>query len=91
MNKLIIKKIKIIVSTDLLSRGIDNDNIDLVIHFDIPTTIETYFHRIGRTGRFGKYGVSFLLSSNHDLNFFEKYKNVLIKLNNFDGNYSNIN
>ena len=74
-----------------MSRGIDNANIDLVIHFDIPTTIETYFHRIGRTGRFGKYGVSFLLTSINDSNFFEKYNKVLTKLNNFDGNFDTIN
>lgn len=50
-----------IVSTDLLSRGIDVDTLDLVIHFDVPNTNETYYHRIGRAGRFGTFGVSMVL------------------------------
>lgn len=54
-------KINLIISTDLLSRGIDIQTLDIVIHFDTPASIETYFHRIGRTGRFGSFGLSFLL------------------------------
>lgn len=59
MNQLKRKKVNIIISTDLLSRGIDISSIDLVINFDAPNNIETYFHRIGRTARYGRYYNSF--------------------------------
>lgn len=59
-------KTNLIISTDLLSRGIDIETLDLVIHFDTPTSYETYLHRIGRTGRFGTFGLTILLE---DTNF----------------------
>ena len=47
-----------LVATDLVSRGIDIDNITHVINFDIPDQVEQYIHRIGRTGRIDKEGVA---------------------------------
>ena len=47
-----------LVATDVAARGIDIDNISLVINFDVPETNETYVHRIGRTGRQGKSGLA---------------------------------
>lgn len=47
-----------LVATDVAARGIDIDNISLVINFDVPDTNETYVHRIGRTGRQGKCGLA---------------------------------
>ena len=61
MNRIRLKHIKIILATDVLSRGIDLQKVDLVVNFDDPHDTDNYFHRIGRTARFGKYGVSFLL------------------------------
>ncbi|CAH8530214.1 unnamed protein product [Schistosoma rodhaini] len=49
---------RILISTDLLSRGIDVQQISLVINFDLPTNLESYIHRIGRGGRFGRKGVA---------------------------------
>ena len=49
---------KILVGTDVMARGIDVDNIDYVFNFDLPTELEYYTHRIGRTGRAGKKGIS---------------------------------
>ena len=49
---------KILVSTDLLSRGLDFPNLHCVINFDVPYTIEDYIHRIGRTGRLGQKGLA---------------------------------
>lgn len=49
-------KIWVLVTTDLLSRGIDFKNVGTVINFDLPTTVESYIHRIGRSGRAGKTG-----------------------------------
>jgi len=51
----------VLVATDVAARGIDIQNVDLVIQFDPPTDPDTYVHRSGRTGRAGKKGVSVLL------------------------------
>ena len=45
------------------SRGIDCDQVNLVINLDLPWDTETYFHRIGRAGRFGSYGMAISLVS----------------------------
>jgi len=50
--------LRILVSTDLIARGIDIDRVNLVVNMDMPKDHETYLHRIGRTGRFGTYGVA---------------------------------
>ena len=49
-------KYRVLVATDIASRGIDVSNIELVINFDLPDQLEDYVHRIGRTGRAGKKG-----------------------------------
>jgi superfamily II DNA/RNA helicase len=67
MNSLKVKRMDIIVASDLVSRGIDIETIDMVINFDIPQTPEIYLHRIGRTGRFGKIGVAFSLINSSEI------------------------
>ena len=52
-------KLETIVVTDLLSRGIDIDNLDLVINYDIPIDVNYYIHRVGRTARNGRSGVAY--------------------------------
>merc|ERR1719230_772158 len=47
-----------LVSTDLFTRGIDIQSVNVVINFDFPRTAETYLHRIGRSGRFGHLGIA---------------------------------
>ena len=49
---------RVLITTDLLSRGIDVQQVSLVINFDLPPQRESYIHRIGRSGRFGRKGVS---------------------------------
>ncbi|EER15946.1 eukaryotic translation initiation factor 4A, putative [Perkinsus marinus ATCC 50983] len=49
---------RVLISTDLLARGIDVQQVSLVINYDIPASIENYLHRIGRGGRFGRKGVA---------------------------------
>ncbi len=56
-------KINILIATDVAARGIDIDNLDAVINFDIPNISETYVHRIGRTGRAGNSGSSYSFCS----------------------------
>jgi superfamily II DNA/RNA helicase len=54
-------KTRLLLTTDLLSRGIDIPDVNLVVNYDLPANKETYIHRIGRCGRFGKKGVSISL------------------------------
>ncbi|XP_073413383.1 probable ATP-dependent RNA helicase DDX20 [Dendrobates tinctorius] len=49
---------RVLISTDLTSRGIDAEKVNLVVNLDVPHDWETYMHRIGRAGRFGTYGLS---------------------------------
>ncbi len=53
------KEIRVLVATDIAARGIDIDELQYVINFDIPNIPETYVHRIGRTGRAGSNGTSY--------------------------------
>jgi len=56
-------KVRVLISTDLLARGINVQQVSLVINFELPMNRENYIHRIGRSGRFGKKGVSINLIS----------------------------
>jgi len=56
-------KVRVLISTDLLARGIDVQQVSLVINFELPMNRENYIHRIGRSGRFGKKGVAINLLS----------------------------
>ncbi len=59
--------IEVLIATDVAARGIDVDNVNLVINYDIPEDIEYYVHRIGRTGRAGKAGVSYTFVTGRQL------------------------
>jgi superfamily II DNA/RNA helicase len=61
-------KTRLLLTTDLLSRGIDIPQVNLVINYDLPVSKETYIHRIGRCGRFGKKGVSITMVKMEDQN-----------------------
>ncbi len=56
LNKFKNNEVNILIATDVAARGIDIDNLDAVINFDLPNIPETYVHRIGRTGRANKTG-----------------------------------
>lgn len=58
---------EVLIATDVAARGIDVDDLEAVINYDIPQDIEYYVHRIGRTGRAGKEGVAFTLISGRDM------------------------
>merc|ERR1711964_887528 len=58
---------RVLISTDLLARGIDVQQVSLVINFDLPASLENYLHRIGRSGRFGRKGVAISFVTNPDV------------------------
>ena len=73
--------IRILLSSDLLSRGIDVQQLSLVINYDIPRDKETYIHRIGRSGRYGRKGVAINLiheSEIESLKHIEEFYNTKI-------------
>ncbi|XP_041347800.1 probable ATP-dependent RNA helicase DDX20 [Gigantopelta aegis] len=63
MAKLKTYKCRVLISTDLSSRGIDADKVNLIINLDVPRDHETYLHRIGRAGRFGSFGAAVTIVS----------------------------
>ncbi|XP_076245512.1 uncharacterized protein LOC143186030 [Calliopsis andreniformis] len=72
INKLKSFKCRIMLTTDLTARGIDADNVNLVINLDIPTDAATYLHRIGRAGRYGSYGISITIIAENELETFKQ-------------------
>ena len=75
-------KIEILVATDVAARGIDVDDVEAVFNFDIPQDIESYVHRIGRTGRAGRTGKAFSFVAGRDiykLRDIQRYTKVSIK------------
>lgn len=63
---------RILISTDLLSRGIDIQQVSLVINFDVPNNPESYIHRIGRSGRYGRKGVAINFVTGYDVRRMEE-------------------
>ena len=59
-------RVRILIATDVASRGIDVKDITRVVNFDFPRNIEEYVHRVGRTGRAGRSGVSLTFISRED-------------------------
>ncbi|CAD6944129.1 unnamed protein product [Tilletia laevis] len=58
---------RVLITTDLLARGIDVQQVSLVINYDLPTNKENYIHRIGRGGRFGRKGVAINFVTTEDV------------------------
>jgi len=70
---------RVLITTDLLARGIDIQQVSLVINYDLPLSKEKYIHRIGRSGRFGRKGVAINFVTPTDYKFLqevEKYYNT---------------
>merc|ERR1711869_179289 len=73
---------RVLISTDLLARGIDAQQVNLVINYDLPQNLENYLHRIGRSGRFGRKGVAINFVTNNDVRTMkdiEKYYHTQIE------------
>ncbi|KAK9854539.1 Helicase [Penicillium brevicompactum] len=69
----------VLVATDLAGRGIDVPDVSLVVNFNMATSIESYTHRIGRTGRAGKSGVAITFLGSEDSDVMYDLKQMLIK------------
>ncbi len=70
------KEISVLVATDVAARGIDIDQLEAVINFNIPNVPETYIHRIGRTGRAGEKGVAISLCSKDEREFLDRIEKL---------------
>jgi ATP-dependent RNA helicase DeaD len=82
MNKFKKAEFEFLVATDVAARGIDVDELELVVNFDLPYDAEDYVHRIGRTGRAGRKGMAVTFVSGRDiykLQFIERFTRTKIQ------------
>ena len=70
-------ELPILVATDVASRGLDIENVEYVVNYSFPLTVEDYVHRIGRTGRAGKRGIAYTFFTTHDKHLAGALQNVL--------------
>jgi superfamily II DNA/RNA helicase len=79
------REIRILVATDVMSRGIDIKDINLIINYDVPHDAEDYVHRVGRTARADKTGVAITLVNEQDMFKFHRIEELIedsiLKLN----------
>ena len=83
LNNFKMKKLKVLVATDIAARGIDIDELSHVINYDLPEVPETYIHRIGRTGRAGLGGIALSFVSELEINLLndiQKHINITLPI-----------
>lgn len=71
------KTYPVMVATDVLARGIDIDNVSLIINYDVPNNPDDYIHRIGRTGRYDKTGTAITFVTSSGKKYFEDIQKVV--------------
>ena len=72
---------RVLVTTDIAGRGIDIDNLAMVVNFDVPHQVDSYIHRVGRTGRAGKKGLAVTISTGQDrMRLFDFERDFGVKL-----------
>ncbi|KAK9171659.1 DEAD/DEAH box helicase family protein [Cryptosporidium meleagridis] len=84
-------KTRVLITTDLWGRGIDVQQVNLVVNYDLPNNKELYIHRIGRSGRFGRSGIAINLITNEDesmLSLIERFYSI--KISKLPGNVKNL-
>ena len=69
-------EIDLLISTDVAARGLHVDGVNLVVNYDLPTQVDSYVHRIGRTGRMGNSGLAWSLVSFEETSMISMLKNV---------------
>jgi len=77
LNKFKHAEVNILIATDVAARGIDINELDAVINFDLPSVPETYVHRIGRTGRAGNFGKSYSLCSADEKSYVKSIQQLI--------------
>ncbi len=70
-------KIQVLVATDIVARGIDVDDISHVVNYDLPNQIESYVHRIGRTGRAGASGTALSFCASHERKYLKRIQRMI--------------
>ena len=68
------KEAAVLITSDLFARGIDVQQVSIVINFDVPKSEHTYLHRIGRSGRWGRKGIAINLQTKHDITRLKKFE-----------------
>lgn len=84
-------KTRVLITTDLWGRGIDVQQVNLVVNYDLPINKELYIHRIGRSGRFGRSGIAIDLITKEDesmLSLLERFYSI--KISKLPGNVKNL-
>ena len=88
------KIIKVLIATDIASRGIDVEGVSHIINFDLPLEIESYVHRIGRTGRAGKEGMAISFCDPSEVELLERIQKLIgknIPSEKFAGQFEQLN
>ncbi|KAG0316283.1 DEAD (Asp-Glu-Ala-Asp) box polypeptide 52 [Dissophora globulifera] len=70
-------KVWVLIATELMARGVDFKGVNLVINYDFPQTVQSYIHRIGRTGRAGRKGEAITYFTNEDQTYLKSIVNVM--------------
>jgi len=70
---------KILVATDVASRGLDLPSVDIVVNYDVPTSSKDYIHRVGRTARAGRAGKSITIVTQYDVELMQRVEAVIGK------------
>ncbi|KAL7289935.1 hypothetical protein TKK_0016319 [Trichogramma kaykai] len=79
LNKFRAKDRPILVSTDVASRGLDISHVNVVINFDVPTNSKDYIHKVGRTAKVGREGLSVTFTSQYDVELFLNIEKIIEK------------
>ncbi|HLQ35416.1 MAG TPA: DEAD/DEAH box helicase [Chloroflexota bacterium] len=77
LNEFAAGKVRILIATNVASRGLDIPDVSHVVNYDMPEDLDTYVHRVGRTARMGKRGTAVTFVSENDLEMFEQLRSRL--------------
>jgi translation initiation factor 4A len=66
---------RVLISSDVTARGIDIQQVQIVINFDVCRDVHTYLHRVGRSARFGKKGIAINFVTRKDIQYMKKIEN----------------
>jgi translation initiation factor 4A len=84
---------RVLISSNITARGIDIQQVSIVINFDVPKCVHTYLHRIGRSGRWGRKGTAINFITKHDIQYMKNieshYKSTIVELP-LDGSFQGI-